>query len=117
MCKQALDSAQVREGLKDALLGPGEPLGGIEAKARKKRRGDDTPMTTSLTIWIAYNTDDKCFASHVGSQEAIEGLMEDYGHGEGTRVVEMKLRLPSIAPLTVQAEVPDRDGPVSVTIE
>lgn len=69
------------------------------------------------TVWIAYNTEDECYASHEGAQEAIEGLLEAFGHGDGTRVVEMKLTLPSVKPLAVQATVPDRDGPVSITIE
>jgi len=72
---------------------------------------------TECTIWIAYNTDDDCFASHEGSQEAVDGLFKSFGHGEGMRVVELKLTLPSIKPLTAQASVPDRNGPVSVTIE
>ncbi len=69
------------------------------------------------TVWIAYNTDDDCFASHEGAQEAVDGLIETFGQGDGTRVVEMKLTLPNIKPLSVQATVPERDGPVTVTIE
>lgn len=69
------------------------------------------------TIWIAYNTDDDCFASHEGAHEAIEGLVESFGYGEGTRVVELKLALPTVKPLAVQATVPDRDGATRITIE
>jgi hypothetical protein len=72
---------------------------------------------SKCTVWIAYNTDDECFASHEGPQEAIDGLMDTFGHAEGARVVELKLTLPSVKPLAVQAVVPDREGPVSITIE
>lgn len=71
----------------------------------------------SVTVWIAYNSENDCFASHEGSQEAADGLLESFSHGEGMRVVELKLRLPSIRPLTAQATVPDRDGPTLITIE
>lgn len=70
-----------------------------------------------VTVWVAYNTDDQCFASHESAQEAIEGLTDNFGYGEGARVVELRLTLPSVKPLAVQAVVPDREGPVSVTIE
>lgn len=72
---------------------------------------------TKCTVWIAYNTDDQCFASHESAQDAIEGLTENFGYGEGARVVELKLTLPSVKHLAVQAVIPDREGPVSVTIE
>ncbi len=71
---------------------------------------------TKCTIWIAYNSEDECFASHEGAQEAIEGLLETFSHGEGARVIEMKLTLPSVKPLAVQADIPDR-GTVTLTIE
>lgn len=69
------------------------------------------------TVWVAYNTDDDCFASHESAQEAVEGLLETFGHGEGMRVVELKLSVPSVKPLSAQGTVPDRNGPVSVKIE
>ncbi len=69
------------------------------------------------TVWIAYNTEDNCFASHESAQEALDGLQEYFDRGEGIRVVEMQLTLPSVKPLAVQATVPDRDGPVSIKIE
>lgn len=69
------------------------------------------------TVWVAYNTDDECFASNESAQEAAGRLFETFGHGEGMRVVELKLSLPSVKPLIAEAIVPDRNGPVSVKIE
>ncbi|MBI1651174.1 hypothetical protein [Hyphomicrobium sulfonivorans] len=69
------------------------------------------------TVWVAYNTEDQCFASHESAQEAVEGLTDNFGCGEGVRVVELKLTLPTAKPLTVKAIIPSDDGPVSVTIE
>lgn len=71
----------------------------------------------SATVWVAYNSENDCFASHEGAQEAADGLLESFGHAEGMRVVELTLSLSSIKPLTAQATVPDRDGSVSVTIK
>lgn len=70
-----------------------------------------------ITVWVAYNSDNQCFASHESAPDAIQGLDENFGYGEGARVVELRLTLPSVKPLAVQAVVPDREGPVSVTIE
>jgi hypothetical protein len=41
---------------------------------------------TECTVWIAYNTADECYASHEGVQDAVDGLFETFGHGEGMRV-------------------------------
>lgn len=73
-------------------------------------------MTAKLTVWVAYNSDDDCFASHEGAQEAMDGLVESFGHLEGARVVELKLTLPSAKPLTFDAMVADTKGPVTVTL-
>ncbi|WP_409560316.1 hypothetical protein [Hyphomicrobium sp. MC8b] len=72
---------------------------------------------SNVTIWVAYNTDDQCFASHESAQEAIEGLVEGFGYGEGARVVELQLKLPSAQPIAAQASVVDDDDIVSVSVE
>lgn len=71
----------------------------------------------TITVWIAYNTDDNCFASHEGAQTALDGLIQNFWRAEGTRVVEMELTLPEIKPVAVKATIPDTDGPVTVTVE
>lgn len=68
------------------------------------------------TVWVAYNGDEQCFASHESAQEAMDGLLDAFGHGEGARVVELKLSLPDVKPLEVEATVPDHVGRVSVTV-
>lgn len=71
---------------------------------------------SQLTIWVAYNSDDECFATHEGAQEAMEGLGDAFGYGKGSRVVELKLSLPSAKPLAVAAAVPDGEGTVKISI-
>ncbi|MTD93915.1 hypothetical protein GIW81_06145 [Hyphomicrobium sp. xq] len=71
---------------------------------------------SGITVWIAYNTDDECFASHEGAEEALDGLVESSGHGEGVRVIELRLTLPSVKPLAVEAVIPERDEPVTIRI-
>jgi len=71
---------------------------------------------SQVTVWVAYNSDDNCFASHEGAREAMEGLVETFDYSEGARVVELKLTLPSAKPLSLSADVPDGKGTVNVTI-
>lgn len=73
-------------------------------------------MTAQLTVWVAYNSDNDCFASHEGAQEAMDGLVESFGHLEGARVVTLKLTVPTAKPLAFDATVGDVKGPVTVTL-
>ena len=70
---------------------------------------------SQMTVWVAYNSDNDCFASHEGAKEAMEGLGETYGYAEGSRVVELALTLPSAMPVVVSAEVPGGNADVKVS--
>lgn len=70
----------------------------------------------NTTIYVAYNTDGDCEASTDGAQEALDALVENYGHAEGVRVIELALTLPEIRTLAVSATIPDVDGAVTVTV-
>ena len=72
--------------------------------------------TMNITLYVAYNTDGDCESSTDGAQEALDLLIENYGHAEGVRVVELALTLPQIKTLVVAATIPDVDGPITVTV-
>ncbi len=70
---------------------------------------------SQVTVWVAYNSDNDCFASNESAQEAMEGLGEAFGYGEGSRVVELKLTLPSAKPLAIAADVPNGKAIVNIS--
>lgn len=71
----------------------------------------------NTTIYIAYNADGDCEVSTEDADTALEALLENYGHCGGTRVVKMALALPAIKTLTISADIPDTDGPVTVEVK
>jgi hypothetical protein len=74
-------------------------------------------MTAQLTVWVAYNSENDCYASHEGAEEAMDGLVQSFGYGEGARVVELKLALPSAKPVAVEAGITDTARTVAVVME
>lgn len=74
-------------------------------------------MTAQRTVWVACNSANDCCASHEGAEEAMDGLVQSFGYGEGARVVELKLTLPSAKPVTVEAGITDAGRTVSAVIE
>jgi hypothetical protein len=68
------------------------------------------------TIWVAYNRDNDCFASHEGAQEALGSLGEAFGYAEGSRVVELRLTLPSAKPLAMAVDMPNGKAVVNVSV-
>jgi hypothetical protein len=71
---------------------------------------------SQVTVWVAYNSDNECFASHEGAQEAMDGLGEAFSYAQGSRVVELRLTLPSAKPVAVAADVPDGKSVVNVSV-
>lgn len=73
-------------------------------------------MTIQATVYLAYNLDGDTFTAG-DETDALEGLINEYGHCGGCRVIQLDLTLPPIKAQVAEIVIPDNEGEtVTVTI-
>ncbi len=68
-----------------------------------------------IQFWIAINETGDFVVNTDGASDALSDLESSYTN-EATRVYEMNVSLPLPKVIEVKAELPETDGPVTVTV-
>lgn len=66
-------------------------------------------MTIQATVYLAYNLDGDTFTAR-DETDALDGLINEYGHCGGCRVIQLDLTLPPIKVPVAEIAIPDSEG-------
>lgn len=70
----------------------------------------------TINVFLAVNSDGEAAVTLESGAEALDQLANDHGLGDAARVYEIRLVVPAVKPIAVDATLPDTDGPISVTV-